>query len=107
MNSELKIDLLSRMIKEKRGSTGLRTSAQEIGGISAPTLSRIEKGNVPDVDTFIKICKWLGVSTDTFINSEHSNSRQKLIGHLRADRELEPDTIEMLVKLIDMAYKKL
>jgi transcriptional regulator with XRE-family HTH domain len=95
------------MIKEKRGSYGLRKTAGDIGGISAPTLSRIEKGNVPDVDTFIKICNWLDVPTDTFINSEENSSRKKLIGHLRADRELDAGTIDMLVKLIEMAYKKL
>ena len=58
---------LQLMLKDKRGNKGLRAIAQEIGGVSFATLSRIEQGKIPDVDTFVKICKWLGVSTDTFI----------------------------------------
>lgn len=30
-------------------------------GISKATLSRIEKGKIPEIDTFIKVCNWLGV----------------------------------------------
>lgn len=30
-------------------------------GISKATLSRIEKGKTPEIDTFIKVCNWLGV----------------------------------------------
>ncbi len=44
---------LSHMIKSKRGKQGLRTTAKDIG-ISAPTLSRIEQGNLPDIDTYVK-----------------------------------------------------
>ena len=67
MESTLNTELLATMLKDKRGNKGLRAIAQEIGGVSFATLSRIEQGKIPDVDTFVKICKWLGVSTDTFI----------------------------------------
>ena len=30
-------------------------------GISKATLSRIERGSLPDIETFIKICNWLQV----------------------------------------------
>ena len=35
----------------------LRAAAKEIG-ISAATLSRIERGEKPDIDNFVKICIW-------------------------------------------------
>jgi transcriptional regulator with XRE-family HTH domain len=109
MESTLNTDLLAGMLKSKRGDKGLRAIADEIGGVSFATLSRIEQGKVPDVDTFIRICKWLNVTTDTFIlgNSKKTkpvSSKEQVVAHLRADRELSRDTVNMLVKMIDMAY---
>jgi urease accessory protein UreF len=54
MNSTLDTALLAQMIKVKRGSMGLREAAQQIGDISAATLSRMEQGKLPDVETFIR-----------------------------------------------------
>ena len=51
---------LGTIVREKRGSRGLRIVAGEIG-TTAPTLSRIESGKMPDLQTFGKLCRWLGV----------------------------------------------
>ena len=110
MNSELNTSLLAGMLKAKRGSTGLRDTAALIGDISSATLSRIEQGKLPDVETFIKICKWLEVTTETFIISntttKNVSSKDKILAHLRADRELDPETMKMLTQVIDLAYNK-
>ncbi len=53
-------------IKTKE-QTEIKNCSEEIGDVSAATLSRIEQGKIPRCDTFIKICKWLDVTTDTFI----------------------------------------
>lgn len=107
MSTVLDTSKLADMLKSKRGNKGLRAVATEIGTVSAPTLSRIEQGKVPDVDTFVSICKWLKVPTDFFIvgqsNNEQSN-QERVVAHLRADKELNKDTVDMLVKMIDMAY---
>jgi transcriptional regulator with XRE-family HTH domain len=108
MSTELDTVRLSRMLNDKRGKKGLRVTAEEIGGVSASTLSRVEQGKVPDVDTFIKICKWLGVSTDEFIAGHKSldeRSTQDIISyHLRADKELNKKTMVMLQEVIKMAF---
>lgn len=108
MESTLNTELLATLIKNKRGSRGLRDTAKDIGDVSYATLSRIEQEKVPDVDTFIKICKWLGVSTDTFIidseNLEEITTKDRVIAHLRSEKVLSKDTVNMLVKMIDMAY---
>jgi transcriptional regulator with XRE-family HTH domain len=109
MESTLNTELLASMLKSRRAAKGLRTVAEEIGGLSFATLSRIEQGKVPDVDTFIRICKWLDVSTDTFIvggskEMKDLSLKEQAVAHLRADRELSKETVNMLVKLIDMAY---
>jgi len=110
MATLLNTDKLSLMLKSKRGDKGLRTVAQEIGGISASTLSRIEQGNLPDVDTFIRICKWLEVSPQEFTDDANTSylkpSNQEIIlSHLRADRTLPPSTVTALTEMINMAYK--
>lgn len=108
MQSTLNTDLLAGMLKNKRADKGLRATAEEIGGVSFATLSRIEQGKVPDVDTFIKICKWLGVTTDTFIVGNSKNktvsTKDQVVAHLRAERELSKDTVNMLIKMVDLAY---
>ena len=108
MQSTLNTELLAGMLKGKRANKGLRTIADEIGSVSAATLSRIEQGKLPDVDTFIRICNWLEVSSDTFVVSENKNkevsTKDFVVAHLRAERELSKDTVNMLIKMIDLAY---
>lgn len=108
MQSTLDTELLAGMLKNKRGNKGLRVVAGEIGGVSAATLSRIEQGKIPDVDTFIKICKWLGTTTDNFILGSKSikpiSNKEQVLAHLRADKELKKETLNMLIQMINMAY---
>ena len=112
MSKELNTHLLATMIKKKRGDQGLRAVAEEIE-VSAPTLSRIEQGKVPDVDTFMKVCRWLGVSPEKFAveampvtkRTAQESTRNIVIANLRADKELSKETINVLVDVIEMAYK--
>lgn len=96
---------LSEMIKSKRGKRGLREVAAEIGEVSSSTLSRIELGNLPDIDTYLRICKWLEVSTEFFTDSAEASTEKKIVAHLRADKTLPPETSEALIKMIKLAYK--
>lgn len=56
----LSVYQLGERARERRGANGLRETAAEIG-VSAATLSRIERGHMPDLDTFGKLCRWLDV----------------------------------------------
>jgi len=109
MSKSLDTEMLSQMVRSKRGNRTLRETASEIGEISAPTLSRIEQGNVPDVDTFLRLCNWLQVPADTFNFSEDSQKEtsieKDLIVHLRADKTLPKDVVDSLVTMISLAYK--
>lgn len=117
MKHEINIESFAARIREMRGNRGLREVAQEIGEISASTLSRIENGNIPDLDTFIRICRWLDVSPDMFIigetnvhasqiDSEPQSKKTQIKAHLRADRTLDPKTAEALVRMIELAYEQ-
>lgn len=119
MSGEIDIYELASQLRAKRGRRGLREVAEEIGGVSASTLSRVEQGKIPDLDTFVRICRWLDVSMDTFIikdvqpGSEESSlsgvvsqaSPQVLTVHLRADKTLDPKTAKALAHLIQLAYE--
>ena len=99
-------------IRTKRGSRGLREAAIEIGQISASTLSRIEQGNVPDLETFMRICQWLGVSADEFrvdvalgMDPTPQDPEEIIEVHLRADKTLPPEAVDALSQMIRFAYK--
>ncbi|WP_029277845.1 helix-turn-helix domain-containing protein [Pedobacter borealis] len=107
MSKNLDTEKLSDLLRSKRGSRGLRLIATEIGGVSASTLSRIEQGNLPDIETFLKICSWLEVAPDFFTKTEltKTDSKNQVIAHLRADRTLPVDTAEALIQMINLAYE--
>lgn len=111
MNSTLNTELLSSMIKSKRGKKALRETSVEIGDISAATLSRIEQGSLPDVETFIRLCNWLNISTDTFITGTKKlksdlSEKDKIVFQLRSSRELDSDAINAMISMVDMAFNK-
>lgn len=106
MPNRIDTEKLSGMIKRKRGKMGLRKAA-EIIDISAPTLSRIEQGKLPDIDTYLKICDWLGVSAEFFSISstqDKDSTQKKVEASLRADKTLAPETVEALINMINLAY---
>lgn len=103
----LDTEKLAEMLRSKRGSKGLRAIADEIGDVSASTLSRIEQGHLPDIQTFFKLCVWLEVPTDYF-NQEDTkprSSEKQIVAHLRAERTLDRSTAESLIKMITLAYE--
>lgn len=108
MSNNLNTQKLADMLKSKRGTLGLREVAKDIGGVSASTLSRIEQGNLPDIDTFLNICKWLDVTPDFFTEKTPASAASTpdvIVAHLRADRTLHPDTANALIKMINLAYE--
>jgi transcriptional regulator with XRE-family HTH domain len=58
MNS-IRIERLAERIQEKRAGKGIREASVEVG-VSPATLSRVENGKIPDLETFSKVCRWLG-----------------------------------------------
>ena len=60
MVAKVSLQNLGTIVREKRGDRALRAVAADIG-TSAPTLSRIEAGKMPDLQTFGKLCRWLEI----------------------------------------------
>jgi transcriptional regulator with XRE-family HTH domain len=57
------LENLGVRVKEKRGTQGIRAAAKEIG-ISHATLSRVERGYMPDLVNYRRICRWLGINVE-------------------------------------------
>lgn len=121
METRLAIEKLAALVKSKRGNNGLRATASEIGEISASTLSRIEQGKMPDLDTFMRLCDWLEVNPEKFFKSDNKietsqsedhlpvlsptmSTTEAIEVHLRADRELDPETALALANMVKAAY---
>lgn len=52
---------LSDAVKNKRGKKGIRQAAKDIG-VSPTTLSKVERGHMPDAKTLLNLREWLGMS---------------------------------------------
>lgn len=96
------MDELSLRIKQKRGGSGIRETAKDIG-ISPATLSRIEAGKQPDLDTFRSICIWLKIDPSSVLGM-HTPSAippdMPVQAHFRAHKTMSADTANHLANLI-------
>ncbi|MBT5551058.1 MAG: helix-turn-helix transcriptional regulator [Nitrospina sp.] len=93
------IDDLAPLVLKKRGNMGVRATAKEIG-VSPTTLTRVEKGNIPDVKTLDKICKWLGEEPTKFTGI------MGLQIAFKNKSTMPPETAQSMAKLIEEAAKK-
>ncbi len=111
---------LGRAIRRKREETGLslRDVADETG-VSASTLSRIENGTgKPDADNIARLTAWLNVPMERIMTGRQLDGDEAkpvvyfpqeampdiVEAHLRADRNLTPDTAKALSELFRVAY---
>ncbi len=111
---------LGRAVKRRREELGLslRDLADETG-VSASTLSRIENGTgKPDADNIARLTSWLDVPMERILGGRRSDSQEGkpvvyyareptpeiVEAHLRADRNLTPETAAALSELFRVAY---
>jgi len=106
--SKIDLEALSKKIVEKRGSRGVRETAKEIG-ISHATLSRVERGYLPDLETFGKICQWLNVDPGKLlgIQQEKKIEEPQVTIHFRKKQTIAPKTAQALAKLILAAQREI
>lgn len=115
MGHYLDTELLAALTRSQRGSRGLREVAKEIGDVSPSTLSRIENGKMPDMETFLLLCDWLEVPPAALIKRREEDqvpvsdldTPEVLAIQLRADKNLDPATANALAALVKAAYRDL
>ena len=110
---------LGRAIKRRREELGL--SLRDVAdktSVSASTLSRIENGTgKPDADNIARLTGWLEVPVERILSARPSQDDSPAVvyypqeptpeiveAHLRADRNLTPETAAALSELFRVAY---
>ena len=103
--AKLNLTSIGPLVREKRGVRGIREVAAEIG-ISYATLSRVENGKVPDLETFSKICKWLELDPSEILGCGNKTKPAQtkegatVLAHFRADKDLNPETLQALTEIV-------
>ena|ERR1051325_5956931 len=96
----LSIDDFGRLIIARRGSRGVRAAAAEVG-VSPATLSRVENGHLPDLETFAKLCAWLERDPAEFLGGQsRRDSPPDNVVHFRKKRTVTKETAASLGELI-------
>jgi transcriptional regulator with XRE-family HTH domain len=111
---------LGRAIKRRREelSLSLRDVA-DVTLVSASTLSRIENGTgKPDADNIARLTSWLDMPVDRVMKKNgneqtiepviyypHEATPEIVEAHLRADKNLTPETAKALSELFRVAYQ--
>lgn len=99
------IGRVGRQLATQRGARGIRDTAKEIG-ISPATLSRVERGLMPDLETFGKICRWLRIDPAEILGiTEIASTRPAAVVHFRKDHAIEPATAKALAEMILAAQR--
>jgi transcriptional regulator with XRE-family HTH domain len=112
---------LGRAVKRRREELGLSLrEVADVTGVSASTLSRIENGTGhPDTDNIAHLTNWLDMPVDRLLTKEGAKSEVEPViyfpheatpeiveAHLRADRNLTPETAKALSELFRVAYSQ-
>ena len=102
--AKLSLTSIGPLVREKRGVGGIREVSAEIG-ISYATLSRVENGKLPDLETFSKICQWLELDPGEVLGCGKNKSGKikeepTVLAHFRAEKELEPNTLQALTEIV-------
>lgn len=101
----LTVHSLGRLALERRAQRGIREVAAEVG-VSPATLSRVERGKMPDLETFGRICKWLRVDPASVLGIPASRSESSgLSVHFRKDQAISPETAKALAQMILAAQR--
>jgi transcriptional regulator with XRE-family HTH domain len=104
--ARLTLENVGRLLQQRRGDKGLRVAALEIG-VSPATLSRVENGHVPDLDSLRKLCRWLGVDAGELLgtSSHKTDAPPTAQVSFRKDRTVSQESAAHLAQLILSAQR--
>ncbi len=97
---EISLKNIGAALRSERGDRGLRDTAREIG-ISPATLSRVEGGKLPDIETFTKICQWMRLDAGKVLGTNHEKPLASTpMVHLKAKKNLSEKAAKALSAMI-------
>ena len=120
MDTDRVLAKLPSLLKAKRREEdlSLREAAKE-SGVSASTLSRLERGAttyLPDTETLTKLASWLNIRVESLLSYEDQikgnedielTTPEMIEVYLRADKNLSSETAGALSEMFKMLYKQL
>lgn len=95
---------LAKLVRANRGDRTLRDVADSVG-LSASTLSRIERGERPDLWSLLRLCDWLGLDPREFFKQDligllhEQPDADTQLARLCADVGLDPETTAALGRI--------
>jgi transcriptional regulator with XRE-family HTH domain len=80
-------------------------------GVSFNTLSRVERGQMPDLKNYQRIVEWLELPADTFLTvgdpGTTPDTLDLVLRHLRSDATLTPQAVEEITATVTEIYGRL
>ena len=107
----LRVGDLAKLLRDRRATKGLglRAAAEE-AGVSFNTLARVERGHVPDIETFSRMARWVGRSPADFLGPGRvtlDSTPEVIETHLRGDPALSADAADAIAGLVRQLYDRL
>lgn len=108
---------LAQRVRAKRRSLGvtIREAAAD-AGVSAPTLSRVERGHLPERENLLRLARWADIRIDPLLHDKglreegasvhgpNATTVEAVELHLRADDNLSREDAEALSEMFRLAY---
>lgn len=107
-NPSVPLRQLGERLRRERGERGIRDAAREIG-VSPATLSRVERGYLPDLQTFGKICRWLRIDPAELLGIDVEKPKAAsptqpafaaATAHFRADQTTSASLADALAQML-------
>jgi transcriptional regulator with XRE-family HTH domain len=104
--ADLAEELRRRREKDKLSLRDL----EELTGVSAATLSRIERGRTPDLPVVAKLAEWLGLSIQTGgkpskTGQSDEDLKRTIEVHLRANKKLPSHVARSIANSFDVVMR--
>lgn len=102
-----RLEDLGQRVKARRDDLhlSLRDASAEIG-VSFNTLSRVERGHLPDLENFRRISRWLG-DADGEGEVTGESTPEMVATHLKTDPLLPPEAADRIAAIVKDLYQAL
>ncbi len=112
MEEPIDVEELRARVVEHRRALGLSLrAAADDSGVPFNTLSRVEKGHLPDLANFSRLMTWVGLEPTQFFRGpgRHriDNTTDKIRATLRRDPHLTPEAAAQIAEIVASLYSSM